>query len=84
MSNYPTASQLKTKFAQKLSTEQQKNDQFVTALAEKFAGQKISCNHRVPQRATFELAQSMNVDPEVASACAETLCAFVDESSCNK
>uniref|UniRef100_A0A6C0CIN6 Uncharacterized protein n=1 Tax=viral metagenome TaxID=1070528 RepID=A0A6C0CIN6_9ZZZZ len=50
------------------------------SLADKFAGQPVSCSHRVPQQAAFAVMS----DADEAAKCAAVLCAYVDQEGCKK
>tara|TARA_R110001632_G_scaffold50169_5_gene125301 strand:- start:7358 stop:7597 length:240 start_codon:yes stop_codon:yes gene_type:complete len=72
--NYPDISTLKNELIKESIPEN-----VAEQLASKFAGEKISCNHRIAQKACFD-ASPDNVD--VASSAAAVLCGYVDESQC--
>lgn len=73
MATYPTQEILKAKLKSVCSSESACN-----ALAAKFAGQPVSCSHRVPQQAAFAVTS----DAEEAAKCAAVLCAYVDTEGC--
>lgn len=72
--NYPGKSELKTKLLSHNVPES-----VAEKLATKFAGQKISCNHRIAQKACFDASPD---DADIAASASAVLCGYVDESQC--
>ena len=72
--NYPEKSTLKRELMNESIP-----DNVAEQLASKFAGQKISCNHRIAQKACFDASPD---DVDVAGSAAAVLCGYVDESQC--
>ena len=83
MSKYPNSSTLKKAMKDNLNRKLSQNDEkFIDDLSNHFGGNVISCNHRVPQRKAFEIAN--NVDTEIITECVKLLCSMVDKSTCSK
>lgn len=79
MSNYPDQATLEKKLQGKCTDKS-----LCTAIAKKFGGAKISCNHGVAQRGAFEVGTSMKADKTQIANCTDVLIAYVDQSSCKK
>lgn len=75
MATYPARDVLEAKLKAVCSSESA-----CQSLATKFAGQPVSCSHRVPQQAAFAVTS----DAEEAAKCAAVLCAYVDTEGCKK
>ena len=78
MSNYPEKEVLLQKLKSNCNDEK-----LCEAVAVKFAGKKISCNHRVAQRGTFEVGGNLKASDNDMASCAKTLCDYVDQSQCS-
>lgn len=75
--SYPTQSELKAKLKTVCSS-----DQFCDALASKFGGVAINCNHRVPQMAAVQAQNSTGASDTDVEKASQLLCSYVDNIAC--
>ena len=77
--SYPTHTELKTKLKTVCDS-----DEFCDALAVKFGGIDINCNHRVPQMAAVQAQNSTGASDQDVEKASQLLCSYVDTIACER